>query len=143
MKELHDLETFTKILTNKGYDGYFVTGEDYGDKLRESIGKFLEAHKNGTNFSLFGNRLLLRTYLEWNGNHKPYTDCVMLVKWENNSFDVERMDVERRDRYSHVLKRVEFKNLSTASVPTVKEVLSQVTEKTKEQIAPRKRGFTM
>lgn len=39
MKTL-DLDTFAKTLTEKGYDGYFLTDGGYPDKLKDSISRF-------------------------------------------------------------------------------------------------------
>lgn len=141
MKKTFDLETFAKTLTDKGYNRSFVTEEDYPDKIKRSIERFLEACKNGTDKPTIPNTMMLRTYLEWNGNHRSHTNCTMWVKWKNNAFDVQRMEVKRNDRFGHLLKKWELKNLTTEKVPTVKEALTVVIEKPKEQITPSKRGF--
>src|SRR5699024_11868318 len=67
-------------------------------------------------------------------NHRSHTNCTMWVKWKNNAFDVQRMEVKRNDRFGHLLKKWELKNLTTEKVPTVKEALTVVIEKPKEQI---------
>lgn len=143
MKQALDLDTFTKKLTEKGYDGYFQTEAAYADKIKESISRFLEACKNGMDKPLYANSFSLRTYLEWNGEDKPYTQCNMRVRYEDNKFDVQEMEIERKDQYGHLMKKSELKNLTTGLVPTRKEAIAQVAEKPKEQISPRKRGFRM
>lgn len=45
MKQLLDLNTFAKTLTEKGYDGYFHTEASYPDKIKDSLNRFLEACK--------------------------------------------------------------------------------------------------
>ena len=48
METLSDLNTFAKILTDKGYNGYFHTQGAYAGKLKESIGEYLENCQKGT-----------------------------------------------------------------------------------------------
>ena len=143
MKQLLDLDAFTKTLTDKGYDGHFLTEAAYPDKLKDSISRFLEACSNGTDKPLYTNVLPLNTYLEWNGEDQPKVGCHMWVKYENGKFDVQEMEIERTDRYGQLLKQSKLTNLTASSVPTIKEAIAQVSEKPKEEIAPRKRGFRM
>ena len=143
MKQLLDLSTFAKTLTDKGYDGYFLTQANYPDKIKDSIGKFLEACKNGTDKLLYPDLLPVQTYLEWNGDDKPKVSCHMWLAHEDGKFDVRKMEVERTDRYGHSMKKSELTNLSTDTVLTRKEAIALVSEKPKEQVSPRKRGFRM
>lgn len=140
MKTL-DLDTFAKTLAEKGYDGCFITDGGYPDKLKDSIGRFLEACENGANLPLQANRFLISTYLEWNGEGKPYTDCNMNVRHEDGKFDVQEMNIERKDRYGNMLKKSELTNLMTETVPTVKEALARVIEEPQKKNVYRKRGF--
>lgn len=89
------------------------------------------------------NILMLKTYLQWNGDDKPKVECNMWVKYEDGLFDVQKMNIERTDRYGQLLKQSKLTDLSTSSLPTRKEAIAQVSEKPKEQLAPRKRGFRM
>jgi len=143
MKQLLDLETFAKTLTDKGYDGYFHTEASYPDKIKDSLNRFLEACKNGTDKPMLSDMLMLKTYLQWDGDDKPKVECNMWVKYENGLFDVQKMNIERTDQYGHLLKQSKLTDLSTRTVPTAKEAIAQVSEKPKEQVAPRKRGFRM
>lgn len=143
MKQLLDLDTFAKTLIDKGYDGYFHTQAGHPDKLKDSISRFLEASGNGTDRPILPNILLLKTYLQWNGEDRPKVECNLWVRYENGTFDVQRMDIERTDRYGQLLKKSELSNLSTSSVPTKKEALAQVSETPKEQLSSRNRGFRM
>jgi len=140
MKTL-DLDTFAKTLTEKGYDGYFLTDGGYSDKLKDSISRFLEACENGTDQPLQANSLLLKTYLEWNGEDKPYTDCYMDVRHEDGKFDVQEINIKRKDRYGNILKKSELTNLTTETVPTVKEALARIIEEPQKKKVYRKRGF--
>lgn len=143
MKQSLDLDTFAKTLTDKGYDGYFQTEAAYADKIKDSISRFLEACKNGMDKPMLPNILMLKTYLQWNGDDKPKVECNMWVKYEDDLFDVQKMNIERTDRYGQLLKQSKLTDLSTSSLPTRKEAIAQVSEKPKEQLAPRKRGLRM
>ena len=143
MKRLLDLDTFTKALVDKGYDGYFQTQAAYGDKIKDSISRFLEACDKGMDKPRLHNILMLNTYLQWNGEDKPKVECYMWVKHEDGLFDVEKMNIERTDQYVHSLKKSELTNLTTRLVPTLEEAIDQVSEKLNEQLSSQKRGFRM
>lgn len=143
MKQLLDLDTFAKTLTDKGYDGYFLTQADYPDKIKDSISRFLEACKHGTDQLLFSDLLPVQTYLEWNGEDKPKVSCHFWLAHENGKFDVRKMDIEKTDRYGQLLKKSELTNLSTSSIPTAKEALAQVSDTPAKQLSSRNRGFKM
>src|SRR5690554_6813905 len=99
MEKLHDLDTFTKNLTDKGYDGFFLTQAGYPDKLKESITTFLEACKRGTDKLYYPDLLPVQTYLEWNGEDKPRVSCRMWLAHENGKFDVRKMVIEKKDQF--------------------------------------------
>jgi len=143
MKHLLDLDEFAKTLTNKGYDGFFLTQAGYPDKVKDSISRFLEACSTGTDKPLYSNLLSLNTYLEWNGEDQPKVGCHMRVRYEHGRFDVQEMKIERTGCYGQLIKKSELTNLTTSSVPTVREAIAQVSEKPNVEIAPRKRGFRM
>lgn len=145
MEQQFDLDTFAKTLTDKGYDGYFHTESCCAGKLKDSISEFLEAWNNGTEAPLLANYLHLSTYLQWNGDDKPNVQCNMWVKYENGKFDLQEteMYIKRADQYGLLLKQTKLTNLTASSFPTVKEAIAQVSEKPKEQVAPRKKGFRM
>lgn len=143
MKQLLDLDTFAKTLTDKGYNGYFHTVASYPDKIKDSINRFLEACKNGTDKPMLPNILMLKTYLQWNGDDRPKIECNMWVKYEYGLLDVQKMDVERKDRYGHVLKQSKLTDLSTATVPTVKEAIAQVSDTPKQNPSSQRRRFRM
>ncbi|MDC7217579.1 MAG: hypothetical protein PQJ28_01005 [Spirochaetales bacterium] len=93
MKQLHDLETFTNILIEKGYNGYFHTESSYAGKLKDSISAFLEASEKGQDVPLVANKLYLNTYLQWNGEDSPKIECNMWVKFENGYFDLQETEI--------------------------------------------------
>ena len=143
MKQLLDLDTFAQTLTNKGYDGYFHTETAYTDKIKDSISRFLEACNNGTDKPMLPNILMLKTYLEWNGDDKPKVECNMWVRYEAGLFDVQKMNIDRIDQYGQLLKQSKLTDLSTNSVPTRKEAIAQVSEKPREQLSNQNRRFRM
>lgn len=143
MEAFSDLDTFAKILSEKGYNGYFHTEGAYPGKLKDSISGFLEACRHGADKPLYADNLLLRTYLEWNGGGKPNIQCLMRVKHKDGRFDVRKMDIERTDRYGQLIKKSELTDLTTDSVPTTKEAIAHVTEKPRVEVSLRKRGFRM
>src|SRR5215216_6115596 len=102
MEQLIDLDALAKVLTDKGYDGFFLTQAGYPGKLKDSISRFLEACSNGTDKPLYTNILPLNTYLEWNGEDQPKVGCHMWVRYENGRFDVQEMEIERTDRYGQL-----------------------------------------
>jgi hypothetical protein len=145
MKHLLDLDAFTKTLTDKGYDGYFHTESCCAGRLKDSISAYLEAWDNGNDAPLVANYLHLSTYLEWNGEDKPKVQCNMWVRYEDGKFDLEEteMYIIKTDRYGQLLKQSKLTNLTAGSIPTIREAIAQVSEKPKEEITTRKRGFRM
>ena len=141
MKQSFDLDTFAKTLTDKGYDGYFQTEAAYADKIKDSISRFLEACNNGTDKPMLPNILMLKTYLQWNGEDKPKVECNMWVKYEDGLFDVQKMNIERTDQFGQLLKQSKLTDLSTNSVPTRKEAIAQVLDTPKQELSFKKRGF--
>jgi len=67
----------------------------------------------------------------------------MWVKYENGLFEVQKMNIERKDQYGQLLKQSKLTDLSTNSVPTRKEAIAQVSDKHKEQLSSPKRRFKM
>lgn len=145
MKLLLDLDAFAKTLADKGYDGYFHTESCCPGRLKNSLSGFLQTWENGNDTPSLANYLDLSTYLEWNGEDKPKIECNMRVRYENGKFDLQdsEMYIKRTDRYGQLLKQSKLTNLTASSIPTIREAIAQVSEKPKEEIAPRKRGFRM
>ena len=143
MKQLPDLETFTKNLIDKGFTSYFQTEGAYPGKLKETINKYLDACNNGSERPNSEGIFLLSTYLRWLGDDKPSIKCNMWVKHKNDVFDLQKMEIENKDRYGQLLKKLELKNLSTSSVPTAREAIGQVSEFPQQKLSSRRRGFKM
>ena len=145
MKQLLDLDTFAKILTDKGYNGYFHTESCCAGELKDSISEFLKVWNNGKEAPLLANHLHLSTYIEWNGNDKPNVMCNMWVKYENGKFNLQEteMYIRRTDRYGQLLKQSKLTNLTASSVPTVKEAIAQVSDTPKQQLSSRSRRFKL
>ena len=127
MEALSDLNTFAKILTDKGYNGYFHTQGAYAGKLKDSIGEYLESCQKGTD-SLPKQDLLLTGYLQWSGEDKPSVRCIMLVKYINGKFSLNRMEVARKDQFGQLLKKTELTNLSVISAPSASQAVGLVND---------------
>ncbi|MBD0724797.1 hypothetical protein B6A10_06355 [Flavobacterium sp. L1I52] len=145
MEHQFDLDTFSKILTDKGYDGYFHTEGCCAGKLKDSISEFLEAWDNGKEAPLLANHLHLSTYLQWNGEDKPKIECNMYVRYENGKFDLQKteMFIRSLDCYGQLLKQSKLTALTASSIPTVKEAIAQVSDKPKQQLSSQNRRFKM
>lgn len=145
MEQQFDLDTFSKILTDKGYDGYFHTEGCCAGKLKDSISEFLEAWDNGKEVPLLENHLHLSTYLQWNGEDKPKIKSNMCVRYENGKFDLQKMEmyVRRIDGYGQLLKQSKLTTLTASSVPTAKEAIAQVSDNPKQQLSSRSRRFKL
>ncbi len=103
MEALSDLSTFAKILTDKGYNGYFHTQGSYAGKLKDSISEYLESCQKGAD-TLPKQDLLLTGYLQWSGDDKPRVECSMWVKYLNGKFSLSRMEVAKKDGFGQLLK---------------------------------------
>lgn len=143
MKQLPDLEIFTKNLMDKGYTGYFQTEAAYSGKLKESISKYLDACGNGSERPNSSGIFLLSTYLRWLGDDKPSIECNMWVRHKDGVFDLQKMEIKSKDRYGQLLKKSELKNLSTSSVPIIREAIEKVSEFPQQKLSSRRRGFKM
>jgi hypothetical protein len=138
MEVLSDLSTFAEILTDKGYDGYFHTQGAYAGKLEESIGKYLENCQKGTE-SLPKQDLLLTGYLQWSGDEEPSVKCSMWVKYLNGKFSLNRMEIEKKDRFGQLLKTAELTNLSTETALKAVDAVALVNDEKKLAVQSPKR----
>ena len=130
MEALSDLNTFAKILTDKGYNGYFHTQGAYAGKLKDSISDYLESCQKGAD-TLPKQDLLLTGYLQWSGEDKPRVECSMWVKYLNGKFSLTCMEVAKKDGFGQLLKKSELTNLSVISVPKVAELVALVNDEQK------------
>lgn len=136
MEALSDLNTFAKILTDKGYDGYFHTQGAYAGKLKESIGEYLDNCRNGAE-GVTKPVLLLTGYLQWSGEDKPRIECSMWVKYQNGKFNLQKMEVTKKDRFGQLLKKTELNNLSTIGAPRSKEAIAMVSDAAIQNVVSR------
>lgn len=132
MKAVSDLNMFAKILTDKGYNGYFHTQGAYPGKLKDSIGEFLESCRNGTD-TLPKQDLILTGYLQWSGDDKPRIETTMWVKYQNGEFSLSRMEVAKKDEFGQLLKKTELSDLSVSSMPKLTEAVALVNEQQSHQ----------
>ena len=142
METLSDLNTFAKILTEKGYDGYFHTQGAYAGKLKESISDYLESCQKGTD-SLPKQDLLLTGYLQWLGEDKPRVECSMWVKYLNGKFSLSRMEIAKKDSFGQLLKKSELTNLSIISAPKLTEAIALVNDEQKQNLGSSSKRFKL
>ncbi|MBF7092587.1 hypothetical protein IUY40_13705 [Flavobacterium sp. ALJ2] len=142
MEVLSDLSTFAEILTDKGYDGYFHTQGAYAGKLEESIGEYLENCQKGTD-SLPKQDLLLTGYLQWSGEEEPSVKCSMWVKYLNGKFSLNRMEIEKKDRFGQLLKTAELTNLSTETALKAVDAVALVNDEQKQVAGQSPKRFKL
>ena len=142
MEALSDLNTFAKILTEKGYNGYFHTQGAYAGKLKESISDYLESYQKGAD-TLPKQDLLLTGYLQWSGEDKPSVECSMWVNYLNGKFSLNRMEVARKDQFGQLLKKSELTNLSLIVVPNAVEVIALVNDEQKQNVGKISKRFKL
>ena len=142
MEALSDLSTFAKILTDKGYNGYFHTQGAYAGKLKDSITDYLESCQKGAD-SLPKQDLLLTGYLQWSGEDKPRVECSMWVQYLNGKFSLNKMEVAKKDRFGQLLKKSELANLSVMSAPKLTEAVALVNDAPKQQAGKSPKRFKL
>lgn len=142
METLSDLNTFAKILIEKGYNGYFQTQGAYAGKLKESISDYLESCQKGAD-TLPKQDLLLTGYLQWSGEDKPSVECSMWVNYLNGKFSLNRMEVARKDQFGQLLKKSELTNLSLIVVPNAVEVIALVNDEQKQNVGKISKRFKL
>jgi hypothetical protein len=136
MEALSDLNSFTKILTDKGYNGYFHTQGAYAGKLKESIGGYLNNCRKGA-AGVPKPVLLLTGYLQWSGEDKARVECSMWVQYRNGKFNLRKMEVTKKDRFGQPLKRTELTNLSTIAAPKSTEAIAMVSDAATQKVVSR------
>ena len=142
METLSDLNTFAKILTEKGYNGYFHTQGAYAGKLKDSISDYLESCQKGAD-TLPKQDLLLTGYLQWSGEDKPSVECSMWVNYLNGKFSLNRMEVARKDQFGQLLKKSELTNLSLIVLPNAVEVIALVNDEQKQNVGKISKRFKL
>ena len=142
METLSDLNTFAKILTDKGYNGYFHTQGAYAGKLKESISDYLESCQKGAD-TLPKQDLLLTGYLQWSGEDKPSVECSMWVNYLNGKFSLNRMEVARKEQFRKMKKKSELTNLSLIVVPNAVEVIALVNDEQKQNVGKISKRFKL
>jgi len=140
MKQLLDLDTFAKIFSDSGYNGYFTTEAAYPGKMKDSISAYLDSCAKGLEplkpeFTLMG-------YLQWSGEDKPRVECSMSVKHEKGNFDLLKMEISRKDQFGQILKDTALTNLSVVSLPKAYEAIAMVSD-VKQEATSVKRRFKL
>ena len=139
MEAISDLNTFAKILTAKGYDGYFHTQGAYAGKLKASISEYLAGSPKG----VVKQELLLTCILPWAGEDLPRVECLMRVKYLNGKFFLNSMEVAKKDRYGQVLKQSELTDLSVVTAPKAKEAIAMVSDAPEQKAVHRQKRFSL
>lgn len=142
MEAISDLNTFAKILTAKGYDGYFHTQGAYAGKLKDSISEYLESCQKGAD-SLPKQDLLLTGYLQWSGDDKPRVECSMWVKYLNGKYSLSRMEIAKKDGFGQLLKKTKLANLSVITVPKLTEAVALVNDEPKQKVGKSPKRFKL
>lgn len=126
METLSNLETFAKILTDKGYDGHIHTQGAYPGKIKESIEAYLKSCENGTDAPPYGEHMMLTTYLKWNTEDDPHVVCSMYVKHLNVKFFLDKMEINLASEGCQSIKKVVLTNLTVVTAPTRLEAVDMV-----------------
>ncbi len=142
MEKLHDLDTFAKMLTDRGYNGYFQTEGAYPGKLKDSINEYMENCRRGVE-ELYKPELLLTTYLQWTGEDKPSVQCSLWIKHHNQRFDIQKMEIRKKDQFGQLLRQSKLTKLSTATVPQAREAITMVNDEQKPRVVPRNKPFRL
>ncbi|WP_163399447.1 hypothetical protein [Flavobacterium fluviatile] len=142
MEALLDLDAFARILTDKGYNGYFHTQGAHAGKLKDSIGEYLESCRKEAD-CLPEEDLLLTGYLQWSGTDKPSVRCIMLVKYLDGKFSLSAMEVSRKDQFGQLLKKSELTNLSVLSAPSAAQAVGLVSEEHEQKADKSAKRFKL
>lgn len=138
MEAISDLNTFAKILTAKGYDGYFHTQGAYAGKLKASISEYLANSPKG----VVKQELLLTCFLQWAGEDLPRVECCMWVKYLNGKFFLNKMEVARKDQFGQLLKQDKLTDLSVVTAPKAKEAIAMVSDAPEQKMVHRQKRFS-
>ncbi|HRQ18289.1 MAG TPA: hypothetical protein PL085_14535 [Agriterribacter sp.] len=141
MEKLHDLDGFTKILSGKGYTGYFSTQGAYPGKLKESISEYLESCRKG--WDTYKADFLLTGYLQWRGEDEPSVQCCLQIKQQGETFDLSKIVITKQDCFGQLLKQSELTNLSVNTVPEVSKALAMVNDIPGSKIGQHNRGIRL
>lgn len=143
MGKLYGLDQFVRLLSDKGYSGYFLTGGAHPGKLKESLEAYMDECRKGE-APMLEDGLYLTTYLKWEGEDKDYVVCNMFIEHKDTQFDVRRMDISQKSRYGIVIKREELQGLCSDQVPDVKTAIEMVDDTCQRQSTSAKnRSFKL
>ena len=141
MEHLHDLDAFAKIISDKGYNGYFTTQAAYPGKIKASISEYLENCKKGS--EPIKREFMLMGYLQWSGEDKPRVECSLWVQHEKGNFDLLKMEIAKKDQFGQVVKHAALTNLSVVALPKIAEAIAMVNDAMKQNAVPVSRRFKM
>lgn len=126
MKKVYDSTELVKILTEKGYNGYFKTQAAYPGKLKDSLGEFLailgpdcRSDKN----------VLLETYLDWNGEDKRSIQCWISLENDHGKFSLDVMHISHNDRFGKCIEERQLRDMPLEQLPTKLEAIKIFSKK--------------
>ncbi|WET69071.1 hypothetical protein [Sphingobacterium sp.] len=124
MEILSNLKTFSKILTDKGYEGlYSVKGGGLGsleDVLTDQINK----PSNKIRHQSY--ELVLRGTLKWSSEKNLRFDSIIWVRRMGSKFFLHKMKFEKRKGTGRLISSLEFNNLTVMTAPTIKRAIAQL-----------------
>ena len=138
MEKYYEVEELTAILTDKGYNGYFMTQAGYPGRLSESMERFLANLDPRCDFN---NKLILETYLDWNGEDKPSIQCFISLKNDNGRFTFDAMEIIHRDRFGKSISEKRLTDMVIDLLPTRADAIKMVREEMKNLSSTHKKGW--
>ncbi len=126
---IEDVNRFSKIIGDKGYDGHFLTNGGYPDRLKDSVLRYLYSSIIGDEKGI-GGGLHLFTYLEWKGDDKPFIDCSLTVRHSPVfGLQVSDMEISYKNEYGFVLKSKRFEGIIFNDIPERHDAVNMVKER--------------
>ncbi|MFC3356007.1 hypothetical protein [Sphingobacterium zeae] len=138
MKKYYEVEELTAILTDKGYNGYFMTQAGYPGRLNESMERFLANLDPRCDFN---KNLILETYLDWNGEDKPSIQCFISLKNDNGRFTFDAMEIIQKDRFGKSISEKRLTDMVIDALPTRADAIKMVRKEMKNLSSTHKKGW--
>jgi hypothetical protein len=129
MKNLKDhIKTLQETLTQKGFDGAFLTNMGYPDDLGRSLQRYFDAFAYGHEGKECS-PLSLYTYSEYSGEEKDSTTCYFRVQYDGvKGFSPDRLLIERKSSMGIVQMQRDLALRDWSEVPDRREANAMVSE---------------
>jgi hypothetical protein len=117
------IKALDQLLSNKGYNGYFMSNYGFPGKLQETIRKhILESYISNKDLS----PIHLSTYTRWSRDEDPYVRCDFTVNYDDGKgFDIQKMDIHFKNQYGNI-RSMEVKPQRDHEIPSSEEANSIV-----------------